>query len=114
MVKEGWVVKKKVIQTERAPKAIGPYSQAIQAGNFLFLSGQIPLDPETGELVKGDIGQQTKQVLENIKGILESQELGMEDVVKVTIFFERYRKFQSSERSVCYLLPSSCACEINR
>lgn len=86
-------MKKKVIQTERAPKAIGPYSQAIQAGNFLFLSGQIPLDPETGELVKGDIGQQTKQVLENIKGILESQELGMEDVVKVTIFLRDIGNF---------------------
>jgi 2-iminobutanoate/2-iminopropanoate deaminase len=86
-------VKKKVIQTERAPKTIGPYSQAIQAGNFLFLSGQIPLDPETGELVKGDIGQQTKQVLENIKGILESQELGMEDVVKVTIFLRDIGNF---------------------
>jgi len=86
-------VKKKVIQTERAPKAIGPYSQAIQAGNFLFLSGQIPLDPKTGELAKGDIGQQTKQVLENIKGILESQELGMEDVVKVTIFLRDIGNF---------------------
>jgi 2-iminobutanoate/2-iminopropanoate deaminase len=51
---------KRVIQTEKAPKAIGPYSQAIQAGNFLFLSGQIPLDPKTGELVKGDIRQQTQ------------------------------------------------------
>ena len=86
-------MKKKVIQTERAPKAIGPYSQAIQAGNFLFLSGQIPLDPKTGELVKGDIGQQVKQVLENIKGILESQKLGMEDVVKVTIFLRDIGNF---------------------
>lgn len=86
-------MKKKVIQTERAPKAIGPYSQAIQAGNFLFLSGQIPLDPKTGELVKGDIGQQAKQVLENIKGILESQGLGIEDVVKVTIFLRDIGNF---------------------
>ena len=86
-------MKKKVIQTERAPKAIGPYSQAIQAGNFLFLSGQIPLDPKTGELVKGDIGQQTKQVLENIKGVLESQKLEMEDVVKVTIFLKDIGNF---------------------
>jgi 2-iminobutanoate/2-iminopropanoate deaminase len=68
---------KKVIHTDKAPKAIGPYSQAIQAGNFLFLSGQIPLDPKTGELVKGDIRQQTQQVLENIKRVLESQKLGM-------------------------------------
>jgi len=86
-------VKKKLIQTERAPKAIGPYSQAIQAGNFLFLSGQIPLEPKTGELVKGDIGQQAKQVLENIKGLLESQHLGMEDVVKVTIFLKDIGNF---------------------
>ena len=60
---------KRVIHTDRAPKAIGPYSQAIQAGNFLFLSGQIPIDPKTGELVKGDIRQQTRQVLENIKEV---------------------------------------------
>jgi 2-iminobutanoate/2-iminopropanoate deaminase len=86
-------VKKKVIHTDRAPKAIGPYSQAIQAGNFLFLSGQIPLDPKTGELVKGDIGQQTQQVLENMKGVLESQKLGMEDVVKVTIFLKDIGNF---------------------
>ena len=79
---------KKVIQTNKAPKAIGPYSQAIQAGDFLFLSGQIPLDPKTGELVKGDIGQQTQRVLENIKGILESQSLRMENVVKSTIFLK--------------------------
>src|SRR4030043_1086416 len=84
---------KRVIHTERAPKAIGPYSQAIQAGDFLFLSGQIPLDPKTGESVKGDIGQQAKQVLENIKGILESQKLGMEDVVKVTIFLKDIGNF---------------------
>jgi len=86
-------MKKKVIQTERAPKAIGPYSQAIQAGNFLFLSGQIPLDPKTGELVKGDIRLQTQQVLENIKGVLESQELGMDSVVKVTIFLKDIGNF---------------------
>ena len=79
---------KKVIQTEKAPKPIGPYSQAIRAGNFIFLSGQIPIDPKTGELVKGDIRQQTQRVLENMKGVLESQGLGMEDVVKVSIFLK--------------------------
>jgi 2-iminobutanoate/2-iminopropanoate deaminase len=86
-------MKKKVIQTEKAPKAIGPYSQAIQAGNFLFLSGQIPLDPKTGEFIKGDIRRQTQQVLENIKGVLESQELGMDSVVKVTIFLKDIGNF---------------------
>jgi len=77
-----------MVETDKAPKAIGPYSQAIQAGNFLFLSGQIPLDPKTGELVQGDIGRQTQQVLENMKGVLESQGLGMKDVVKTTIFLK--------------------------
>jgi 2-iminobutanoate/2-iminopropanoate deaminase len=100
-------VKKKVIQTEKAPRAIGPYSQAIQAGNFLFLSGQIPLDPKTGELVKGDIRQQTKQVLENIKGILESQGSGMEDVVKVTIFLKDIGNFNQVNEVYGTSFPSS-------
>ncbi|MGA2318257.1 MAG: RidA family protein [Thermodesulfobacteriota bacterium] len=100
-------MKKKVIQTEKAPKAIGPYSQAIQAGNFLFLSGQIPLDPKTGELVKGDIRQQTQQVLENIKGVLESQKLGMEDVVKVTIFLKDIGNFNQVNEVYATYFPSS-------
>ena len=99
-----------MIQTERAPKAIGPYSQAIQAGNFIFLSGQIPLDPKTGELVKGDIGQQTKQVLENIKGILKSQKLGMEDVAKVTIFLKDIGNFNRvNEVYAAYFPPPAPA-----
>jgi 2-iminobutanoate/2-iminopropanoate deaminase len=100
-------VKKKVIQTEKAPKAIGPYSQAIQAGNFLFLSGQIPLDPKTGELVKGDIRKQTQQVLENIKGVLESQGLGMEDIVKVTIFLKDIGNFNQVNEVYATHFPSS-------
>ena len=98
---------KKVIQTDKAPKAIGPYSQAIQAGNFLFLSGQIPLDPKTGELVKGDIRQQTKQVLENIKGVMESQKLGMENVVKVTIFLKDIGNFNQVNEIYATYFPSS-------
>jgi len=98
---------KRVIQTEKAPKAIGPYSQAIQAGNFLFLSGQIPLDPKTGELVKGDIRQQTQQVLENIKGVMESQGLGMEDVVKVTIFLKDIGNFNQVNEIYSTYFPSS-------
>lgn len=98
---------KKVIQTDKAPKAIGPYSQAIQGGNFLFLSGQIPLDPKTGELVKGDIRQQTKQVLENIKGVLESQGLGMENVVKVTIFLKDIGNFNQVNEVYATYFPSS-------
>ena len=100
-------MKKKVIQTEMAPKAIGPYSQAIQAGDFLFLSGQIPLDPKTGELAKGDIREQTRQVLENIKGILESQKLGMGNVVKVTIFLEDIGNFNQVNEVYATYFPSS-------
>ena len=84
---------KKIIQTDRAPKAIGPYSQGIQAENLLFLSGQIALDPKTGEMVKGDVREQTQQVLENIKGLLESQGLEMRDVIKVTIFLKEMGNF---------------------
>ena len=98
---------KKVIQTEKAPKAIGPYSQAIQAGNFLFLSGQIPLDPVTGELVKGDIREQTQQVLENIKGILESQGLRMENVVKSTIFLKDIANFSQVNEVYATYFPTS-------
>ena len=100
-------MKKKVIQTEKAPKAIGPYSQAIQAGDFLFHSGQIPLDPKTGELVKGDIRQQTQRVLENIKGILESQKLGMENVVKVTLFLKDIGNFNQVNEVYATYFPSS-------
>jgi 2-iminobutanoate/2-iminopropanoate deaminase len=96
-----------MIQTDKAPKAIGPYSQAIQAGSFLFLSGQIPLDPKTGELVKGDISQQTKQVLENIKGVLESQKLGMENVVKTTIFVKEIGNFNQVNEVYSTYFPSS-------
>ena len=109
-------MEKKVIQTEKAPRAIGPYSQAVQARNFLFLSGQIPLDPKTGELVKGDIRQQTKQVLENMKGVLESQKLGMENVVKVTLFLKDIGNFnQVNEVYATYLqssLPARSTVEV--
>ena len=86
-------MKKKVVQTDKAPKALGPYSQAIQAGNLLFLSGQIPIDPATGELVKGDIADKTRRVMENIKAVLESQGLSMEDVVKSTVFLKNINDF---------------------
>jgi 2-iminobutanoate/2-iminopropanoate deaminase len=100
-------MQKRVIQTEKAPRAIGPYSQAIQGGSFLFLSGQIPLDPKTGELVKGDIRQQTKQVLENLKGVVESERLEMKDVVKVTIFLKDIGNFNQVNEVYATYFPSS-------
>jgi 2-iminobutanoate/2-iminopropanoate deaminase len=101
------MTKKRVIQTEKGPKAIGPYSQAIEAGDLLFLSGQIPIDPKTGELIMGDIRKQTQQVLENIKGILESQGRGMEDVVKVTIFLKDMGNFSQVNEVYATYFPSS-------
>jgi 2-iminobutanoate/2-iminopropanoate deaminase len=100
-------MEKKVIQTDKAPKAIGPYSQAIQAENFLFLSGQIPLDPRTGELVKGGIRKQTQQVLENIKRVLESQRLGIENVVKVNIFLKDIGNFNQVNEVYATYFPFS-------
>ncbi|BAA29948.1 137aa long hypothetical protein [Pyrococcus horikoshii OT3] len=84
---------KEVIFTENAPKPIGPYSQAIKAGNFLFIAGQIPIDPKTGEIVKGDIKDQTRQVLENIKAILEAAGYSLNDVIKVTVYLKDMNDF---------------------
>ncbi|HEX7964328.1 MAG TPA: RidA family protein [Gammaproteobacteria bacterium] len=72
--------------TDQAPRAIGPYSQAVRAGNTVYLSGQIPLDPRTGELVSGDIKQETRRVFENLKAVASTAGDGLKDVVRVTIF----------------------------
>lgn len=77
---------KETFKTERAPAAIGPYSQAVKAGGFLFISGQIPIDPATGQVVQGDAAVQTDQVLQNIRNILEDSGASIEGVVKTTIF----------------------------
>lgn len=74
------------ISTEKAPAAIGPYSQAVLAGNLLFCSGQIPLDPLSGEIVTGDIRRQAEQVMENIAAVLSAAGAGFSDVVKATVF----------------------------
>lgn len=77
---------KKVISTPKAPSAIGPYSQAIQVGNLIYTSGQIPIDPATGQLVEGGIKEQTRQSLNNIQAILQEAGLTMASVVKTTVF----------------------------
>ena len=84
---------KEVISTEAAPKAVGPYSQAIKAGNFLFISGQLALNPKTGEIVSGGIEAQTKQSIENIKSILASAGASLRDVVKTTVFLKDMGQF---------------------
>lgn len=77
---------KKIISTPKAPAAIGPYSQAIQVGNLIYTSGQIPIDPATGQLVEGGIKEQTRQSLNNIQAILQEAGLTMASVVKTTVF----------------------------
>lgn len=84
---------KKQIQTTQAPSAIGPYSQGIQAGNLIFVSGQIPLDPKSGELITGSIEDQTRRVLDNLKGILEAAGASMDAVVRTTIFLKDMGNF---------------------
>lgn len=77
---------KKAISTKKAPAAIGPYSQAVQAGQVIFCSGQIHLDPKTGELVTGDIEKMTMRVMDNLKAVLKEAGAGMEHVVKTTVY----------------------------
>lgn len=84
---------KKVISTTNAPKAIGPYSQAIEAGGFIFVSGQIPLIPATGEIVEGSVEVQTARVLENLKAILDAAGASLENVVKTTVYITNMDDF---------------------
>lgn len=84
---------KEIISTPNAPKAIGPYEQAIKIGEFVYISGQIPLDPKTGNLVEGDIRVQTRRVMDNLKAILEAAGSSLERVVKATVFLKNIADF---------------------
>lgn len=100
-------MEKKIICTEKAPKAVGPYSQAVEANGFLFISGQIPIDPSTGKVVDGGIKEQTEQVLKNVGAILKEAGLDYKNVVKTTCLLsdmdnfaamnEVYARFFTSE-----------------
>jgi 2-iminobutanoate/2-iminopropanoate deaminase len=92
----------KKIETSEAPKAIGPYSQAVLAGGFLFLSGQLPLDPETGKLVQGDISAMTHQVFDNIEAILRKERLSLNNVVRMEVYLKDLGHFQ--EMNTIYAL----------
>ncbi|WIW69953.1 RidA family protein [Anaerosinus gibii] len=84
---------KKVVHSKCAPAAIGPYSQAIKSNGFLFVSGQIPINPESGEIVEGGVDVQTRQSLENLKAILNDAGIGFENVVKTTVFLKNINDF---------------------
>ncbi|MDD2366910.1 MAG: RidA family protein [Desulfuromonadaceae bacterium] len=87
--------KPEILSTDRAPSAIGPYSQAVKFGNILFCSGQIPLDPDSGEMVVGDIKIQTERVMKNIAAVLSAAETGFDNVIKTTIFLIDMADFAS-------------------
>src|ERR1035438_10619592 len=84
---------RKIVSTEQAPKAIGPYSQAVIWNGVAYLSGQIPLDPATGQLVEGDIAAQTERVLQNLKAVLEACGASLESVLKTTVFLKDMADF---------------------
>ena len=84
---------KKIISTKSAPAAIGPYSQAVEAGGLIFISGQLPIDPATGELAPAEIKAQTEAVIKNLEGILKAEGLGLENVLKTTVFMTELSQF---------------------
>jgi len=101
---------KDVVLTDRGPKPIGPYSQAIKAGGLLFASGQVALDPVTNEFVVGDITKQTERALENVKVILEAGGCHLHRVVKTTVYLKNMSDFHRDERSLRQVFSRRAAC----
>lgn len=97
---------REVIATDRGPKAIGPYSQAIRANGLVFVSGQIPLDPVTQQLVTGDVQAQTERVLENLKGIVEAAGSSLDRVVRATVFLADMNEFAAMNEVYARYFPS--------
>jgi 2-iminobutanoate/2-iminopropanoate deaminase len=99
---------RETIATERAPKAIGPYSQAVRSGDLLFLSGQIPLDPRTGELVRGTIEEEVGRVLDNIAAVLEAGGAGFADVVRTGVYLVDLADFQAMNAVYARAFGAAC------
>ena len=100
-------MKLQIVATDKAPKAVGPYSQAVRVGDLLFCAGQIPLDPATGQLVPGGICEQTARVLENIKAVLVSQGISFERVVKTTVFMVNLADFAAMNEVYAKSFPTN-------
>lgn len=98
---------RKIVVTENAPRAIGPYSQAVLANGFAFLSGQIPLDPATGQLVAGGVEAQTERVIENLKAVLEACGSSLEKVVKTTVFLRDMEEFSRMNEVYARYFPAN-------
>lgn len=97
-----------IINTEKAPAAIGPYSQAVKAGKFIFVSGQLPIDPAAGAFPDGGIAEQTKQSIENIKSILEQAGYGLRDVVKTTVLLDSIGDFAAMNAVYATYFKDDC------
>jgi 2-iminobutanoate/2-iminopropanoate deaminase len=100
------IMRRKIIKTDKAPQAIGPYSQAVEAGGFVFLSGQIPIDPKTGAVIQGDSKAQARQVLENAQAILVAADVSFLSVVKSTIYLKNMSDFNSVNEVYAEYFPS--------
>lgn len=98
---------KEVVLTSRGPKPIGPYSQAIKSNGFLFVSGQVALDPQSGEFVGTDVRQQTERVLENLKAILEAAGSSLKHVVKTTVFLKEMNDFPAMNETYAKYFPAT-------
>jgi 2-iminobutanoate/2-iminopropanoate deaminase len=98
-------VERRVIVTDRAPQAIGPYSQAIQVGNQIFLAGQIPIDPNTGDIIAGGIKEQTRQVMINIQAVLEAAGFNFQDVTNVQIFLTELENYSTVNQIYATYFP---------
>jgi 2-iminobutanoate/2-iminopropanoate deaminase len=109
---------REAIATDGAPKAIGPYSQGIRAGNLVFVSGQIPLDPATGTLAQGGIACQTRRVLDNVRAILDAAGLSFDDVVRSTVYLTNLEDFAAmNEAYACYFTsppPARSTVQVSR
>jgi len=100
-------MRREIVQTDKAPKAIGPYEQAIKVDGFVFTAGQIPLDPKSGKIVEGGIAAQTRQVLENLKGVLIASGSSLERVVKATVFLKNMADFAAMNEVYAEYLGSA-------
>jgi 2-iminobutanoate/2-iminopropanoate deaminase len=98
---------REIVSTEHGPKAIGPYSQAVKANGFVFVSGQVALQPATGQLIEGGIAQQTERVLENLRGIVEASGSSMHKAVKVTVFLKDMNDFAAMNEVYARYFPSA-------
>lgn len=98
---------KEIIATDQAPRAIGPYSQAVRAGNVIFASGQIPIDPATGEFVAGGVAEQTEQVMRNITAVLEAAGSGLNQIVKTTVFLADMNDFMAMNEVYARFFPET-------